>query len=70
MPDPVSWLVVEPGWRVVDARGEEIGRVERVVGDENADIFEGIDVREGLLKESFVSAERIASIVEGEIRLS
>jgi uncharacterized protein YrrD len=70
MPDPVSWLVVEPGWRVVEGRGKEIGRVERVVGAANADISEGIDVREGLLKESFVPAERIASIVEGEIRLS
>ena len=67
MPDPVSWLVVEPGWRVVDAQGEEVGRVERVVGDENVDIFEGIEVRSGLLSQSFVPAERIASIVEGEI---
>jgi uncharacterized protein YrrD len=70
MPDPVSWLVVEPGWRVVDAQGEEVGRVERVVGDENVDIFEGIEVRSGLLSQSFVPAERIASIVEGEIRLT
>jgi uncharacterized protein YrrD len=70
MPDPVSWLVVEPGWRVVDAKGEEVGRVERVVGDENVDIFEGIEVRSGQLSQSFVPAERIASIVEGEIRLT
>jgi uncharacterized protein YrrD len=70
MADPVSWLVVEPGWRVVDATGEEVGHVDRVVGDENADIFEGIEVRSGLLSQSFVPAERIASIVEGEIRLS
>ena len=70
MPDPVSWLVDEPGWRVVDAHGKEVGRVERVVGDENADIFEGIEVRSGLLSQSFVPAERIASIVEGELRLA
>jgi uncharacterized protein YrrD len=70
MPDPVSWLVGEPGGRVVDAQGEEVGRVERVVGDENVDIFEGIEVRSGLLSQSFVPAERIASIVEGEIRLT
>jgi uncharacterized protein YrrD len=70
MADPVSWLVVERGWKVVDAKGDEVGRVEGVVGDERADIFEGIEVRSGFLSESFVPAERIASIVEGEIRLS
>jgi hypothetical protein len=31
--DPVSWLVIEPGWEVVDANGEHLGRVEEVVGD-------------------------------------
>jgi uncharacterized protein YrrD len=70
MADPVSWLVVEPGWRVVDAQGEEIGKVDHVVGDQGTDIFEGIAVRSGILSETFVPAERVASIVEGEIRLS
>jgi uncharacterized protein YrrD len=68
--DPVSWLVVEPGWKVVAADGEEIGQVEEIVGDSNEDIFNGVAVSTGLLgKAKYVPAERVAEIVEGEIRL-
>jgi hypothetical protein len=70
MADPVSWLLIEPGWRVMDADGEEIGKVESVTGDENADIFDGLEVRSGLLETRHVPAEQVASIVEGEIRLA
>jgi hypothetical protein len=62
--DPVSWLLVEPGWTVVDSRGEKVGKVEEVLGDEQTDIFHGLRVNgEEIL------AERIAEIREGEIRL-
>jgi hypothetical protein len=68
--DPVSWLVVEPGWKVVGADGEEVGRVEEVVGDTGEDIFNGLAVSTGLLgKPKYVPAERVAGIVEGEIQL-
>ena len=33
LPDPVAWTVVEPGWRVLDASGDEIGHVAEVLGD-------------------------------------
>jgi uncharacterized protein YrrD len=72
--DPVSWLLIEPGWKVFAADGAEVGRVEEVVGDEEKDIFSGIALSSGLLpgplaKARFVPAERIAAITEGEIRL-
>jgi hypothetical protein len=68
--DPASWLVVEPGWKVVTADGAEVGRVEEVVGDTGEDIFNGLAVSTGLLgKPKYVPAERVAEIVEGEIRL-
>jgi hypothetical protein len=68
--DPVSWLVVEPGWKVVAADGEEIGRVEEVVGDANEDIFNGLAISTSLVgKPKYVPAERVTGIVEGEIRL-
>ena len=70
MADPVSWLVVEPGWKVVGADGKAIGRVEQIVGDTGEDIFNGLAVSTGLLgKPKYVPAERVAEIVEGEIRL-
>ncbi len=70
MADPVSWLVVEPGWKVVAADGEELGRVEEIVGDTGEDIFNGLAISTGLLgKPKYVPAERVTGIVEGEVRL-
>ena len=70
MADPVSWLVIEPGWRVVAADGSEAGRVHEIVGDTGKDIFNGLAVSSGLLGRSkYVPAERVAEIVEGEVRL-
>ena len=71
MADPVSWKVIEPGWRVVDAAGEEIGKVKEVTGDENADIFDGLAIREGILsKEQYVGSEQVGEIVEGTVTLN
>ena len=68
--DPASWLVVEPGWKVVDADGREVGQVEEVVGDPDDDIFNGLTVSSGLLKTArYVPAERVAEITEGRVRL-
>lgn len=55
---------------MVAADGEEVGRVEEVVGDSGEDIFNGLAISTGLLgKPKYVPAERVAEIVEGEIRL-
>lgn len=63
--DPVSWLLVEPGWTVVDAEGSKVGKVDEVLGDEQTDIFHGL-----VVDGQEVLAERIAEIREGEIHLS
>jgi hypothetical protein len=71
MADPVSWLVIERGWTVVSSDHEQVGRVEEVVGDENADIFDGLTIATNLLgKPRYVPAEQVASIVEGEVQLA
>ena len=71
MSDPVSWLMIEPGWAVVDLEGEEIGKVEEIVGDTGHDIFNGLTVAVGLLKKGrYVPAERVAEISEGRVRLA
>jgi hypothetical protein len=69
--EPVSWFVIEKHWNVVGADGEEIGKVEEVIGDSSHDIFNGLTVGAGLLhRPRYVPAELVAEIVEGEVRLS
>jgi uncharacterized protein YrrD len=66
----VSWLVVEPGWKVVAADGSDVGSVHEVIGDPENDIFNGLAVSRGLLRDSrYVPAERVAAIQEGSVRL-
>ena len=67
-PDPVSWKVVEAGWKVLDESGAEIGRVNEITGDQQADIFDGVEVSHGLLeKVEYVPSERVVGIREGEV---
>jgi hypothetical protein len=68
--DPVSWLLIEPGWKVKAAGGEDIGKVTAVVGDTDKDIFNGLAISTGLLaKPRYVAAERVTTILEGEVHL-
>src|SRR5262249_33642909 len=60
VPDPVSWMLIERGWPVVDADGRELGRVDEVLGDEDADIFNGLQILAGTLgTPTYVPAERV-----------
>jgi hypothetical protein len=65
MADPVSWLLIEPGWDVVDASGKRIGKVDEVLGEREADIWDGLTV-DG----KYVPAEQVGTIVEGRITLT
>jgi uncharacterized protein YrrD len=68
--DPVAWIMIEPGWIVRDADGKEIGRVQEVTGDENADIFDGLTIKQGILtKDKYVPSEHVAAIRQGEVVL-
>lgn len=70
MADPVAWLVVEAGWEVVSSDGEKVGAVDEVLGDQNADIFDGLAVAPGVLKKAkYVPSERVGEIVEGRVTL-
>jgi hypothetical protein len=69
-PDQVSWLVIDRGWKVLSADGEEVGTVDEVLGDRNADIFDGLAVKTSLLgAPRYVEAERIARIEPGRVEL-
>ena len=71
MADPVSWLVVEPGWEVVAADGKRVGEVREIVGDTSKDIFNGLVVSPGLLKAArYVPSEVVGAIYEGRVELT
>jgi uncharacterized protein YrrD len=68
MPDPVAWTVVQRGWKVLSTSGDELGHVDEVLGDPEADIFDGINVSKGMLKGTeYVPSERVEEIREGEV---
>jgi hypothetical protein len=71
VPDPASWLVIEPGWKVLAVDGSEVGTVRETLGDMERDIFDGLAVSTGLLsKPTYVPSEQVGEIREGEIHLS
>ena len=71
MSDPVSWLMIESGWKVLAADGSELGNVDEVAGDDNADIFDGLAVAGSALgKPSYVLSEQVAEITQGVVHLS
>jgi hypothetical protein len=70
MSDPVSWFVIEPGWKVVDAEGQEVGSVDEVAGDSSDDIFNGLSISMSLLgKPRYVPSEQVGTITEGRVQL-
>jgi hypothetical protein len=69
--DPVSWLLIETGWKVLAADGSEVGAVDEVVGDDTIDIFDGLAIATSAFgKPRYVPAEQVAEITEGTVRLS
>lgn len=71
MPDPVSWMMIEQGWSVVDSEGNDVGRIDEVLGDEEADIFNGLNILKGAIgTKTYVPAEVVGEIVEGRVQLT
>jgi hypothetical protein len=69
MAEPTSWFTIERGWEVSDRTGAVIGEVTEVVGDEDADIFDGLRFEGADGEERFVVADRVGEIVEGRVKL-
>src|SRR5207244_5979778 len=68
--DPVSWFVIEPGWKVVDAEDQEVGSVDEVVGDSSDDIFNGLSISTSLLgRPHYVPSEQVGTITQGRVQL-
>jgi hypothetical protein len=68
--DPVSWFLIESGWKVVASDGADLGKVAEVVGDPGSDIFSGLSVSPGLLHgKRYVAAEWVGKITDGRVEL-
>jgi hypothetical protein len=63
---PISYLVLEPGTPVFAGDGQEVGRVEHVLADAEADVFDGlvIDIRTGPGGLRFADAPQVAELHE------
>jgi hypothetical protein len=71
MPDPASWFVVEPGWKVLAADGSEVGTVHETLGDAELDIFDGLAVSTSPLSSpAYVPSEHVGEIRDGEVHLA
>ena len=69
--DPVSWFLIEPGWRVEGSDGSELGRIEAVTGDQDRDIFDGVAVAGSVVAHPrYVASEAVGEIVEGRVTLN
>jgi hypothetical protein len=64
---PISYLALDKDTPVLDAHGDRIGEVERVLYDQSLDLFEGIAVRtrEGL---RFADRDVITEITDQYVR--
>jgi hypothetical protein len=70
MADPVSWLMIETGWTVLAAGGEDVGVIDEVVGDSGTDIFDGLTIKtRPFASPRYVAAEQVEQIVEGTVTL-
>ena len=68
--DPVSWFMIEPGWKVVDCDGDEAGNVAEVLGDAERDIFDGLALGLAVFSAPrYLAAEHVTNIVEGFVQV-
>ena len=59
----VSWKAVDAGATVVTAGGREVGKLREVVGDKEADIFDGLVVSVATLRrDRYIASERVQRI--------
>jgi uncharacterized protein YrrD len=68
----ISYLALAEGTPVLSSDGEEVGRVEHVLADQEADVFDGliIDTRAGPGSWRFADAPQVAEIYERAVVLT
>jgi uncharacterized protein YrrD len=70
--NPISYLVLADGTPVMASDGQEVGRVEHVLADLDADVFDGVivDMRAGSGGHRFADAEQVEAIYERGVVLA
>lgn len=69
--DPVAWSYVEPNTLVVGPDGEELGRVEQMLGTEGEGIFHGIAVKpSGGGDARVVPADAVTSLTSAKVEVA
>jgi uncharacterized protein YrrD len=70
--NPASYLVLADGTPVVSSDGRELGKVEHVLADADADVFAGVivDTRAGLGGHRFADASQVDGIYERGVVLA
>jgi hypothetical protein len=69
--DPVAWSYIEPDTLVVGPDGEELGRVEQMLGTEGEGIFHGVAVApRGGGSTRLVPADAVTTLTPAKIELS
>ncbi len=68
---PSSYLALEAGARVFTCDGEEVGKIEHVLRDEDADIFDGIVIDTSVLPggHRFADGAKVEEIFERGVLL-
>jgi hypothetical protein len=66
----IAWKVIEPKTAVFSSDGETVGKVSRVVGDYDADVFTGLAISLNLIgSDRFVDSDRVRGIWPDRIEL-
>jgi uncharacterized protein YrrD len=70
--NPASYLVLADGTPVLSSDGQAVGKVEHVLADADADVFDGliVDMRAGPGGHRFADASQVASIHERGVVLT
>ena len=71
MSDPLSWLMIRPGWKVLASDGSEVGEIDEVVGDDTVDVFNGLAIAVTAFgKPRYVASEQVGLITDGVVHLT
>jgi uncharacterized protein YrrD len=67
----VSWKAIEADAPVFSSEGEAVGKVSRIVGDHDADVFTGLAIDVDVIgPERFVPSERVQAIWPDRVDLA